>query len=244
MPHAYENPEELEFQLSPEAVWEAIATGPGISSWFMGATEVSPQDGVITTRMGGWSQESAIVAYEPGTHFAFKGVEDTDGRFFAMEFLLEARAGGSTVLRVVSSGFLPADDWEDEYEAMVSGGAMYLHTLSEYLHHFARRPGIAVTPSAAPGDLDRSWAAMTADLGLADDIAVGDAVTLTPTGLDPIEGVVDWAAPDVVGVRGTDGLYRFFRGFYAPGVGHHLFSTTDETSATAAWQGWLDAVAA
>ena len=56
-----------------------------------------------------------------------------------MEFLLEARAGGTTVLRVVSSGFLPADDWEDEYEAMVSGGAMYLHTLSEYLHAL-RRP--------------------------------------------------------------------------------------------------------
>lgn len=244
MSHAFEVTDELEFELTPEQVWEAIATGPGISSWFMGATDVSLEDGVVSTRMGGWSQESAIVAHEPLTRFAFKGAEDPDGRFFGIEFLLEARAGGTTVLRMVSSGFLPADDWEDEYEAMVSGGAMYRHTLAAYLTHFTGRPGIAVTPSAAPGDLDRSWAAMRADLGLADDVAVGDAVSLTPAGLDPIEGVVDWSAPDVVGVRTPDALYRFFRGFYAPTVGHHLFGTTDETSATAAWQGWLDAVAA
>jgi uncharacterized protein YndB with AHSA1/START domain len=244
MSHLYENPEELEFDLSADAVWDAIATGPGISSWFMGATEVSPEDSVVTTRMGGWSQESQIVALEPGRRFAFRGTESPDGRFFALEFLLEARESGSTVLRVVSSGFLPADDWQDEYEAMVSGGRMYMHTLAEYLHHFTGRPGIAVTPSAAPGDLDAGWAAAKADLGFADDVAVGDTVTLTPTGLDPIEGVVDWAAPDVIGVRSADALYRFFRGYYAPSVGHHLFGTTDETSATAAWQGWLDAVTA
>lgn len=243
MPHAYEVPDELSFDQSPEAVWDAIATGPGISSWFMGATEVSPEAGVVTTRMGDWAQESQIVALEPGRRFAFRGAESPDGRFFAMEFLLEARESGSTVLRIVTSGFLPADDWEDEYEAMRSGGQMYVHTLAEYLRYFTGLPGIAVTPSAAPGDLDRAWAAAKADLGLADDVAVGDTVTLTPTGLGPIEGVVDWSAPDVVGVRSADALYRFFRGFYAPTVGHHLFGTIDETSATAAWQGWLDAVA-
>jgi len=243
MPHHFENPEDLELDVSPEAVWDAIATGPGLSSWFMGATEVEAEAGVVRTTMGGWSQESEIVANEPGKRFAFRGAESPDGRFFAMEFLLEARSGGSTVLRVVSSGFLPADDWEDEYEAMVTGGRLYLHTLVEYLTHFAGRPGIAVTPFTTPGDMDRRWAAMAADLGLPADVAVGDRVVLTPTGLPPIDGVVDHVAPDAVGVRSEDGLYRFFRGYFASGVGHHLFGTSDEATATTAWSTWLTTVA-
>jgi len=245
MPHHFENPDELTFDLSPEAVWDAIATGPGLSSWFMGATEVDVDAGLVRTEMGGWVGESQIVAVEPGKRFAFRGMDGPDGRFFAMEFLLEARSGGSTVLRVVSSGYLPGDDWEDEYEAMVSGGRMYLHTLDEYLTHFAGRPGIAVTPSAAPGgDLDASWARARADLGLDGDLVVGQRVTLTPTGLAPVEGVVDHVADDVIGVRSDDALYRFFRGFFAPCVGHHLFGTSDEAAATAAWQGWLATVTA
>jgi hypothetical protein len=210
----------------------------------MGATEVEAEAGVVRTSMGGWTQESEIVANEPGKRFAFRGAESPDGRFFAMEFLLEARSGGSTVLRVVSSGFLPGDDWEDEYEAMVRGGRLYLHTLVEYLTHFTGRPGVSVTPSAAePGDLDRRWQAVRADLGLT-DAQVGQQVTLTPTGLAPIDGVVDHVESDVVGVRSADGLYRFFRGYYASCVGHHLFGDIDEPTATAAWKGWLDAVGA
>ena len=30
---------------TPEEVWQAIATGPGIDSWFMGRNEVEPGEG-------------------------------------------------------------------------------------------------------------------------------------------------------------------------------------------------------
>ncbi|KQZ10983.1 hypothetical protein ASD23_02305 [Agromyces sp. Root1464] len=244
MSHRFEEPAELHFDLSAETVWQAIATGPGLSSWFMGATEVDPREGVVRTTMGNYAQESTIGAYEPARHFSFTGAESPDGRFFAMEFLIEARAAGSTVLRIVSSGFLPGDDWEDEFEAMLSGGRMYRHTLVEYLTHFAGRPGIAITASAPFGDLDRRWSAMKADLGVIGTESTGQAVTLTPSGLAPIPGTVDSATWETLGVRSADALYRFYRGHYAAGVGHHVFaSEVDAPDRTRAWQGWLDAVA-
>jgi len=243
MSHQFEEPTEIEFPVSPETVWNAIATGPGLSSWFMGATEVDPEEGVVRTTMGSYSQESTIVDYEPGQHFSFKGAESADGRFFAIEFLIEARSSGSTVLRIVSSGFLPADDWEAEFEAMQAGSRFYRHTLAQYLTYFAGRPGIAVTASAPFGDLDRRWDAMRADLGVTGSESAGDRVTLTPTGLLPIDGVVGSAGPEALGVRTADALYRFHRGYYAAGVGHHLFAPSDAAASTRDWQGWLDTVA-
>ncbi|MGH3703108.1 MAG: SRPBCC family protein [Agromyces sp.] len=243
MSHRFEDPAEYEFDLSPETVWDAIATGPGLSSWFMGATDVDLDGGVVRTTMGGYAQESAITAHEPGRHFSFRGAESPDGRFFAMEFLIESRTSGSTVLRVVSSGFLPDDDWEAEYEAMLAGGRMYRHTLVEYLTHFAGRAGVAVAASAPFGDLDRRWNAMRADLGASGDESPGDTVVLTPSRMPAVAGVVDLADAESLGVRTDDGLYRFYRGYYASGVGHHLFDATDVATATRQWQEWLDAIA-
>jgi uncharacterized protein YndB with AHSA1/START domain len=243
MAHHFEEPSELQFDLPPETVWDAIATGPGLSSWFMGATEVDPGEGVVRTTMGSYVQESSIGAYEPGRHFAFRGADSVDGRFFAMEFLLEARTGGSTVLRIVSSGFLPDDDWEAEFEAMQAGGRLYLHTLVEYLTHFAGQPGTAITASAAGGDLDRRWEAIKADLGLTGSESSGDAVILTPSGLDPIEGTVDFVTWQTIGIRSDDALYRFYRGWYAAGVGHHVFAGMKAPRRVDDWQAWIRTVA-
>ena len=243
MSHHFEQPSEFHFDLPAETVWEAIASGPGLSSWFMGATEVDPEKRVVRTTMGDYAADSTIDAYEPGQHFSFRGAESADGRFFAMEFLIEARSSGSTVLRIVSSGFLPGDDWESEFEAMQEGGRLYLHTLVEYLTHFAGRPGIAVNASAAFGELDRRWDAMKADLGVISALSIGDTVFLTPTGLPAIEGTVDFATADALGIRGSDALYRFHRGYYASGVGHHFFAASDPSPLTVEWQRWMDSVA-
>ena len=242
MPHRFEQPTEFEFEVDPEVVWDAISTGPGLSSWFMGATEVDLDAGTVRTTMGDFAQESEIVAHEPGRRFSFRGAESPDGRFFAMEFLVEARESGSTVLRMVSSGFLPGDDWEDEYEAMLAGGRIHRQTLVEYLAHFAGRPGVAVAAFAPVGDLDRRWAAMLADLGLTGREAVGQPVVLSPAGLPAVEGVVDLADAANLGVRTDAAMLRFTRGFFASGIGHHLFGA-DAAAEAEAWRSWLAAAA-
>ncbi|MFC7713483.1 SRPBCC family protein [Nonomuraea recticatena] len=53
MSHEFELHHELSVEASPEQVWEAIATGPGIDSWFMGRTQV--EEGVIRTAFGGYT---------------------------------------------------------------------------------------------------------------------------------------------------------------------------------------------
>ena len=41
MTHPFESEFETALSASPEQVWEAIATGPGLDSWFMGRNEWS-----------------------------------------------------------------------------------------------------------------------------------------------------------------------------------------------------------
>jgi uncharacterized protein YndB with AHSA1/START domain len=56
MGHAFEHRHELTVPASPEQVWEAITTGPGIDSWYMGRNEVA--DGVVRTAFMGYTPES------------------------------------------------------------------------------------------------------------------------------------------------------------------------------------------
>ena len=67
MTHPFEIEFETALPASPEQVWEAIATGPGIDSWFMGRNEVEPREGgVAAMDTGGHREEAMITVYEPG----------------------------------------------------------------------------------------------------------------------------------------------------------------------------------
>jgi uncharacterized protein YndB with AHSA1/START domain len=241
--HEWEQHDEVEVDATPEQVWEAIATGPGYDSWYMGRTEVEPgEGGRVRTDLGGHVMESRITAWEPPRRFAYRGEESPQGRFIAFEFLIEGRQQGSTVLRLVSNGFLPGDDWEAEFEAMRTGGAMYFATLGAYLRHFAGRTATPVTVAAprvphAPAVFERVPAA----LGLAAAPVVGDRVRVAPADLPVIDGVVDFVNPDAVGIRTPDALYRFVRGYFGPMVvTHHIFAEgVDRNQAERAWRAWL-----
>ena len=242
MGHPWNSDDEFELKATPEEVWEAIASGPGIDSWFMGVSDVLPGvGGSINTDFGGYVQRSEITAWEPHRHLAHTSEPSPDGRFIAFEYLLEAKDGGSTVMRQVVTGFLPGDDWEAEFEAMLSGGQMYARTLRSYVDYFTGRFGVPVSAMVQHPDFARAWAGMLADLGLPADAAQGDTVTLTPSGREPITGVVDYLADGYLGVRTDDALYRFYRGFYGPGLGHHIFTEgADRAALDAEWLAWLE----
>jgi uncharacterized protein YndB with AHSA1/START domain len=242
MGHDFEDRHEAELDATPEQVWEAIATGPGIDSWFMGRNQVEPgPGGTVRTAFGGYTPVSRVTGWDPPRRLSYRGEVAEDGRVVGYEFLVEGRAGGSTVLRVVTSGFLPGDDWADEYDAMTKGWQMFFRTLVEYLTYF---PGRAATPVTAFGppvtDWDRAWDALRRALGLAGAVAGGDRLRFSPPGLAPVDGVVYFVNPHTLGVRTAGGLYRFLRGFQGPMIAsHHIFSDVDARSAAATWEPWL-----
>jgi uncharacterized protein YndB with AHSA1/START domain len=244
--HNFEGVKQVELDATPEQVWEAIATGPGIDSWFMGRNQV--EGGVVRTAFGGYNPESAVTASEPLKRFAYRTDEAPDGRFMAYEFLIEGRESGSTVLRMVVNGFLPGDDWEAEYEAMTKGGDMFFRTLVEYLTHFAGRTATPVTAFGPPvADWERAWATLRAELGLTGTVSEGDRARFTPDGTEPtegpVEGTVFFVNSQTLGIRTDGALYRFLQGFGGSMVvAHNVFTEIDPQRAERAWQNWLDRV--
>jgi len=191
-----------------------------------------------------------VTTWDPPHRLVIK-IESPDGTFNALDYTIEAHAGGTARLRYVHSGIL-ADDWEDQYDAIDGHTDFYLHTLGQYLEHFNGRPVTYVgQPSAgiegrgaagAPDAMD----ALRAALAVSTDAAVGDPVHASLGDAGALDGVIDYTKPQFLGVRTADGLYRFFgRNHYGGVVGlsAHLFvEGVDAPSLEAALKAWLDGV--
>src|SRR5919202_5778467 len=98
---------------TPEEVWEAIATGPGISSWFVPIDVEERVNGKAVMDFGSYGSYTATVtAWEPPRRVVFH--DDAEERPLAYEWLVEARDGGTCVVRLVNSGFGTGEGWDDQ----------------------------------------------------------------------------------------------------------------------------------
>lgn len=134
---------------TPEQVWDAIATGPGTTSWFL-PTELEereggrvvfhmPPDGASEGTVTGWDPPRRIAYEEPHWADLSPGAGDTPHTPLVTEMLVEATSGGTCVVRVVSSAFGTGADWEQEFfTAMEDGWRPFFEVLKLYL---ARFPG-------------------------------------------------------------------------------------------------------
>jgi uncharacterized protein YndB with AHSA1/START domain len=240
----------VELDASPEQVWQAIATGPGIATWFV-PHDVEPREGgtVEQDYGGGFATRGRVTAWEPAHRFAYGAFEQPeDGRpNYAYEFLVEGRDGGGTVLRFVQSGFLDGADWDDEYDSFDAGWSLFFHNLCSYLRYFAGLPvRNAVAMSYTAGSAHDIWPVLHRALGLAGHPAVGETVTLRPEGPAPITGVVDVADEEYLGVRSEHGLHRIgAEGGDGCGVSayHYVYGRPVDTGAlTSDWQHWLEKI--
>ncbi|MER7503348.1 SRPBCC domain-containing protein [Nonomuraea pusilla] len=244
MPQEFEIRREVAVEATPEQVWQAIADGPGIDSWFMGRTELEPGVGgkVRQTFPGGFTEEAEITAWQPGSRLAYRGAPSPEGAFMAFEYLVEGRGSGTTVVRLVHSGFL-GDDWESEYEALEIGDLQYLRKLATYVRYFGGRHSthnlFLVHPEVGAAAFRSEIGRV---LGLAGEARAGDEVTVAVEGLEPEPGVVEWtdAGGGCVGVRTGDALYLFFHAQGNAVVERHVYVPADGAAVERAWQGWLD----
>jgi uncharacterized protein YndB with AHSA1/START domain len=244
MGYAWETHDQAEVSATVEQVWQAIATGPGIDAWYMGTSSVEPGvGGEVRTTIGGIVMESTVTVWDMPQRFAHRTREADDGRFIALEFLIEGREKNCAVVRFVARGFLPGDDWEGEYHAMTMGWQMFFATLIAYLIHFADRSAVSITVAGPRvSDWPSARAVLGGALGLVGTPTVGDRARFTLEGVGPIDAIVDFVNQQVLGLRSDDALYRFVHGIRGVMVlEHHLFTNDiGQEQASRAWQTWLN----
>ncbi len=189
---------------TPEEVWEAIATGRGITSWYVPHTVDERQGGAMSVSFGPGPEMTVpgrVAVWEPPKRVVFDGGEGVDG--LAFEWTIEAVAGGSCTVRLVNWGFGSGEDWDAQYDGMADGWRMFLTNLRLHREHFAGRSATPMLPTAPwPGDRDRAWPQLTAALGIPAAPSVGDRIEVAADGAPELAGTVveteDWRMAMVV----------------------------------------------
>lgn len=121
---------EIEIDAPVDVVWEALADPRELERWFPLEARVEPgQGGTVWMSWGNeFEGESKIVAWDEGRRLAYTWIEEA----IVADFTLEAR-GGSTVLRLVHSGFPTDASWDEWFGSTVRGWDFELRSLELYL---------------------------------------------------------------------------------------------------------------
>jgi uncharacterized protein YndB with AHSA1/START domain len=240
MSKEFEISREFEVDASPEQVWDAITTGTGGWLW---PSEFEPREG------GAGPFGSTIVNWDPPHRFTVRS-EDVGfptQSLNQLDHTIEPREEGrSAWVRYVHSGIF-TDDWDNQYDGASKHTDFYLHTLREYVTHFAGRPvAFATLNGPEASTAADAFAAVGRALGLADDTAEGARVQARGPEGRSLDAVVDFRNPYFIGLRTDHALIRFFgRNHWGAPVGisiHDFAPDADAKHNELAWQNWLNGV--
>lgn len=244
---------EVEVPGTPEEVWQAIATGPGISSWFV-PTEFEEKDGkpvAVTMNFGpGLVPRSTVTVWDAPHTYVLQGEAWGGAPPVAIEWSVEARAGGKCIVRVVNSLFASTEDWDDHLSSTGQGWPGFFRTLRIYLTYFRGQPS-AIMQFVAPvaGTEAEAWNALTTALGV-NGINVGQPWT-APAGVPAVGGILEYITEnpyDALLRMDTPGPGVAALGAYNYGqsmVALNFYHYGDQAAATVAretpmWQAWID----
>ncbi|MCI0412021.1 SRPBCC domain-containing protein [bacterium] len=244
---------EVEVPGTPEEVWQAISTGPGISSWFVPTEMDQNVGGKITMNFGpGMDSVATITAWEPPVRFAADSHHlGEKAPAFATEWFVEARSGGMCLVRVVHSLFAENADWDGELEGTETGWPVYFRVLHLYLSKFRGMHGksmVAMGHSDNPEP--QTWNQFTKMLALTGTTA--GQRSETGSGAPQLSGIVesntqhppsvvlrlDKPTPGigVIGVSDCGGSILLSVSLYLYGDGAAQAIKKQES----AWQDWLN----
>ncbi|TVR36552.1 MAG: SRPBCC domain-containing protein [Nitriliruptor sp.] len=197
---------------SPDQVWQAIATGPGVSSWFVPTTSEERVGGTVVSSFGpGMDAEAQIIAWDPPKRFSAESVDDTGQgpSTVATEWIVETRGGGTCVARVVHRWFADSDEWDGQFEAHAYGWAStYFRMLRLYLTHFRARTCSAFD-LAAISDLPpaETWRTLKQAVTIDEAAQRADSAGGAPELSGTIEST-EITDPDLLTVRDTSPLVK------------------------------------
>ena len=255
VPHRFEL--ELEVPGTPDQVWRAIATAEGSSSWMMPTDLDARPDGALTFHMGpDVDSHGRVTAFEPTRRLAYEedwatlvGQPGADVTPLVTEFIVEARSGGTCVVRVVTSAFGTGAEWENEFwEEVGRGWAPMLDNLRLYLTSFPDQQATSLFAGSTFAATSPEGAIAAVRRALAVD-AVGDAVNARG-----VEGRLERSIDRHVLLR-IDAPVPGFLSFYSFAADDtssvHLIGYLFSDDAPGyvereqpGWQAWLDGVAA
>ena len=236
---------------TPEEVWQAIATGPGISSWYVPHTVDEHEGGAAMASFGPGSEMQVpgrVAVGKPPRRVVFDDGEGAGG--LAFEWLIEARDGGTCVVRLVNTGFGFGDDWDGQYDGMSEGWLLFLLNLKLHLEHFRGQTATAALPTAMwSGPRGETRAALTTELGIPRAPIVGDRIQTgaedAPTLAGTVVEVASWrlallvdqpaAGTAILAVEGTGAEVGVSIWSYLYGADGAVAAQRDEPR----WAKWL-----
>jgi uncharacterized protein YndB with AHSA1/START domain len=244
---------EVEVPGTPEEVWEAIASGPGISKWFVPARVEPRVGGKMVLNFGpGMDSESEVTAWDAPHRFAASSQGlGPDAPEMATEWTVEARDGGTCIVRVVHSLFADTDEWDNQLGEVESGWPSFFVVLRMYLSQYRGQPGAHFQVMApVAGTTREAWRAFLEKLGVPS--LENGAKIQSQAGTVPLTGVVEKVGPEshpnqaIVRLDGPApgaallstcgmGAHTFFVGsfyFFGPNAAAGLEAEKD-------WQNWL-----
>ena len=183
---------EVEVPGTAEEVWRAVATGPGISSWYVPHTVEERAGGAAMASFGPGPEmqiPGRVAVWEPPRRVCFDGGEGVDG--LAFEWTVEPQGDDRCVVRLVNTGFGQGGEWDAQYDGMVEGWGLFLFNLKLHMEHFAGQTAASVLPVGMwAGSRDEAWSVLTDALGIPLAPATGERIDVNAPGAPPLAGTV------------------------------------------------------
>ena len=191
---------EIEIRVPVEDAWRALTDPDELARWFAEEASIEPREG--GAYQIGWEEGAVgrrrIAVWEPGRRLRLVGEPSPDGQLpldepLVEDWVLEQR-GGSTVVRLVESGFPDTGHWNGVYDSMELGWGLFFRGLRHYLERHRGRARVSryftARTARAP---ERVWTAVTGPDALAADGSLppaGERYEITTADGDRLSGEV------------------------------------------------------
>ncbi len=198
-----------------ETVWRAVATGPGISSWYVPHTVEERAGGTATASFGPEPEmqiTGRVAVWAPPHRIVFDGGDGGDGLSF--EWTVEPHDDNTCTVRLHNAGFA---DGDPQYDAMTDGWKLFMANLQLHLEHFAGQTATSALPMAMwPTTPQQGWQILADGLGIHKMPATGDRLdvaadeetklggTVVDTGPRRISLLADTPAPGTAFLTSED----------------------------------------
>ena len=185
---------EIEVPGSVEEIWRAIATAPGISSWFV-PTEVDVdaegQPARIVCHFGpGMDSEATVTEWDAPRRFAAESRDFVvGGPPVSTVWSVEEGAGETCVVRVEHTLFADGDAYDGHLEGVEAGWPAFFRILQIYMADFRGQPCARLELLGTASKEPPAWDILADALGIAD--AKSGERRVAPGAAPQFAGLVD-----------------------------------------------------